>query len=183
MSASIGACERIHQTVVPLNYARHALRSLTIWLLSLPFALVKDLGLMTGPILFVISWMLFGVYEIGYSIEDPFQGTLRLSILCDAIRRDVLGDDIIRNTAFVLDKESRKTAVKEVASEINIIEEEEEDDDDEDEGDNTAIKIEEIYIDELGDAVAKENMILNDELVLVSVKANGVPAAFSEVSP
>eukprot|EP00979_Chaetoceros_neogracilis_P013547 scaffold3896_cov235-Chaetoceros_neogracile.AAC.12 len=183
MSASIGACERIHQTVVPLNYARHALRSLTIWLLSLPFALVKDLGLMTGPILFVISWMLFGVYEIGYSIEDPFQGTLRLSILCDAIRRDVLGDDIIRNTAFVLDKESRKTAVKEVASEINIIEEEEEDDDDEDEGDNTAIKIEEIYIDELGDAVAKENMILDDELVLVSVKANGVPAAFSEVSP
>jgi len=46
---------------------------------------------MTGPILFVISWMLFGVYEIGYSSEDPFQRTLRLSILCDDIRRDALG--------------------------------------------------------------------------------------------
>ena len=104
LSRAIGACERIHQTVVPLNYARHALRSLTMWLLSLPFALVKDLGLMTGPILFVVSWMLFGVYEIGYSIEDPFQGTLRLSILCDAIRRDVLGDELIRNTAFTLNE-------------------------------------------------------------------------------
>jgi len=38
--------------------------------------------------------------EIGYTIEDPFQGSLRLSIICDAIRRDVLGDEIIRNTAF-----------------------------------------------------------------------------------
>ena len=44
--------------------------------------------------------MLFGVYEIGYSIEDPFQGTLRLSILCDQIRRDVLDNEIIMNSAY-----------------------------------------------------------------------------------
>lgn len=105
LSRAIGGCERIHQTVVPLNYARHALRSLAVWLLSLPFALVKDLGLLTGPVLFFISWMLFGVYEIGFRIEDPFQGTLRLSILCDAIRRDVLADELIRDTAFNLDPE------------------------------------------------------------------------------
>jgi predicted membrane chloride channel (bestrophin family) len=170
LSGSIGACERIHQTVVPLNYARHALRSLTMWLLSLPFALVKDLGLMTGPILFVISWMLFGVYEIGYSIEDPFQGTLRLSILCDAIRRDVLGDDIIRNTAFILDKETRKTDVKDVASELKLDEEEEDDDDDDDdelEGDNTVtVEIEEIIIDELGDVVIKESDAVSEECAI-----------------
>lgn len=100
LSQCIGACERIHQTVVPLNYARHSLRSLTLWLLSLPFALIKDLGLLTGPVLFLVSWLLFGVYEIGYSIEDPFQGTLRLSILCDTVRRDVLADEFVRETAF-----------------------------------------------------------------------------------
>jgi predicted membrane chloride channel (bestrophin family) len=103
LSKCIGACERIHQTVVPLNYARHSLRSLTLWLLSLPFALVKDLGLLTGPVLFLVSWLLFGVYEIGYSIEDPFQGTLRLSILCDTVRRDVLADEYLRETAFLND--------------------------------------------------------------------------------
>lgn len=81
LSRCIGGCERIHQTVVPLNYARHSLRSLTLWLLTLPLALVKDTGILTGPVLFLVSWLLFGVYEIGYSIEDPFQGTLRLSIM------------------------------------------------------------------------------------------------------
>ncbi|KAL7452678.1 hypothetical protein ACHAWC_004401, partial [Mediolabrus comicus] len=107
LSRSIGACERIHQTVVPLNYARHALRSLTVWLWTLPFVLVKDLGLLTGPVVAVLSWILFGVYEIGSRIEDPFQGTLRLSIYCDAIRRDVLTDAIARDTAFELEDETK----------------------------------------------------------------------------
>jgi hypothetical protein len=63
------------------------------------------LGLLTGPIIAIIAWILFGVYEIGTRIEDPFQGTLRLSIYCDAIRRDVLADAIVRDTAFALDGE------------------------------------------------------------------------------
>jgi len=110
LSRSIGACERIHQTVVPLNYARHALRSLTVWLWTLPFVLVKDLGLLTGPVVAVLSWILFGVYEIGSRIEDPFQGTLRLSIYCDAIRRDVLADAIARDTAFDLEEKGKSSA-------------------------------------------------------------------------
>jgi len=110
LSRSIGACERIHQTVVPLNYARHALRSLTVWLWTLPFVLVKDLGLLTGPVVAVVSWILFGVYEIGSRIEDPFQGTLRLSVYCDAIRRDVLADAIARDTAFYLEEETKPSS-------------------------------------------------------------------------
>lgn len=90
LSNAIGECERIHQTAVPLNYARHSLRSLTMWLFTLPFALIRDYGLMTGPIMGATAWLLFGVYQIGHSIEDPFQGTLRLSILCEAIRKDVM---------------------------------------------------------------------------------------------
>jgi predicted membrane chloride channel (bestrophin family) len=117
LSKCIGACERIHQTVVPLNYARHSLRSLTLWLLSLPFALIKDLGLLTGPVLFLVSWLLFGVYEIGYSIEDPFQGTLRLSILCDTVRRDVLADEFLRETAFFTDLDGEEDDDEEYESE------------------------------------------------------------------
>lgn len=100
LSGSIGSCERIHQTAVPLNYARHSLRALTLWLFTLPFSLVDSLRFLTAPAIFLLSWTMYGVYEIGYSIEDPFQGTLRLSVLCDAIRRDVLADEVIRNTAF-----------------------------------------------------------------------------------
>jgi len=100
LTNTVGQCERIHQTAVPLNYARHSLRSLTLWCITLPFALVKDLGLMTGPAMGIMAWLLFGVYQIGYSIEDPFQGSLRLSALCDAIRRDVIGESSVRNTAY-----------------------------------------------------------------------------------
>jgi len=175
LSATIGACERIHQTVVPLNYARHALRSLTMWLLSLPFALVKDLGLITGPVLFIISWMLFGVYEIGYSIEDPFQGTLRLSILCDAIRRDVMGDEIIRNTAFTLDKE-----VGEVAAEL---EDEEEEDEEDADADDLAVEIEEILIDELGNVLEKESTSVEEKFVSSTPTNADLCSILSEVSP
>ena len=198
LSQSIGACERIHQTVVPLNYARHALRSLTMWLLLLPFALVNQLGLMTGPILFVISWMMFGVYEIGYSIEDPFQGTLRLSILCDAIRRDVLGDELIRNTAFVLDKEAIKSDVKEIAvksdvkddsSETSVVEkmvvyddDDDDDDDDEFEADDVAVEIEEIHINELGDFVVQQSEEMEEEFVQAN-GSNSSVGEFSEIAP
>jgi Bestrophin, RFP-TM, chloride channel len=110
LTNAIGECERIHQTAVPLNYARHSLRSLTIWLFTLPFALVKDLGLLTGPATAITAWVLFGVYQIGHSIEDPFQGSLRLSMLCDAIRRDILGDNHVnvghRASAFALEQEN-----------------------------------------------------------------------------
>jgi len=103
----IGQCERIHQTAVPLNYARHSLRSLTVWLFTLPFALTRDLGLFTAPVIAVTAWLFFGVYQIGYSIEDPFQGSLRLSILCDAIRQNVMAQcSTMRESAFCLDADN-----------------------------------------------------------------------------
>ncbi|KAI2489299.1 chloride channel [Fragilaria crotonensis] len=91
LSQCIGECERIHQTTVPLNYARHSLRSLTLWLATLPFCLISEFGIITGPVVGAMAWLLLGVYQIGFTIEDPFQGSsLRLSLLCDAVYRDVM---------------------------------------------------------------------------------------------
>ena len=64
LSQCIGQCERIHQTAVPLNYARHSLRSLTLWLFTLPFTILGDLGLLTGPVMGAIAWLLLGVYQV-----------------------------------------------------------------------------------------------------------------------
>jgi len=100
LANAIGSCERIHQTAVPLHYARHALRSLTVWIVTLPFSLVKDFGMLTGPVTAMVAWLLFGVYQIGHSIEDPFQGSLRLSTLCEDIRQDILEDADVRESAF-----------------------------------------------------------------------------------
>jgi len=110
LSQCVGECERIHQTAVPLNYARHSLRSLTLWLFTLPFALVDGFGLLTGPVMGLAAWLLYGIYQIGYQIEDPFQGSLRLNTLCDAVFRDVMyGTDSHnrRITAFVETDEER----------------------------------------------------------------------------
>ena len=71
-------------------------------MLSLSTASQLDLAVVA-----VLAWCLFGIYEIGTRIEDPFQGTLRLSVYCDAIRRDVLADSIARDTAFILDDEPK----------------------------------------------------------------------------
>jgi predicted membrane chloride channel (bestrophin family) len=65
LTVCVGECERIHQTAVPQNYARHSLRSLTIWLWTLPFCLVQELGWFTVPVMGVTAWVLFGVYQIG----------------------------------------------------------------------------------------------------------------------
>lgn len=80
LSSIIGSCERLVQTPVPLSYARHTSRFLTLYLWSLPMVLVSDLApvplvLVTG----LCTWALFGILEIGLLIEDPFQRVLKTS--------------------------------------------------------------------------------------------------------
>ncbi|GMH79174.1 hypothetical protein TrLO_g13591 [Triparma laevis f. longispina] len=101
LSDAIGQCERIVQTPVPLNYARHTIRFLTAWCLTLPFAVCGEFGLATGPVMSVVAWTLFGIYEIGVQIEDPFQRTLKLSVICEGIEKEVVGEQWrARKSAF-----------------------------------------------------------------------------------
>ncbi len=81
LSSIIGACERLVQTPVPLSYARHTSRFLTLYLWSLPMVLVADF---TGPLLSLVSgfvcWCLFGilgacVYLFLYSVGGAGLGT------------------------------------------------------------------------------------------------------------
>ena len=89
LSKYVGECERIHLTHVPLHYARHCLRVLTLWLFTLPLAL-RDYEWWTAALCQgITAWLLYGIYQIGHKIEGPFQGSLRLSTLCDGIYRNV----------------------------------------------------------------------------------------------
>ena len=60
LSSYIGACERLLQTPVPLNYARHTSRFLTLWCLTLPVSLVGSMGLLVVPVTAFVTWCLFG---------------------------------------------------------------------------------------------------------------------------
>mmetsp|Transcript_2608 Transcript_2608/g.5975 ORF Transcript_2608/g.5975 Transcript_2608/m.5975 type:complete len:544 (+) Transcript_2608:299-1930(+) len=85
----IGACERIVQTPVPLNYARHTSRFLTFWCLTLPLALVGDMGMAVVPVTALVVWAMYGIQEIGLMIEEPFRRSLSLHVFCNTIYHDV----------------------------------------------------------------------------------------------
>ncbi|CAE7172279.1 unnamed protein product [Symbiodinium pilosum] len=89
LSSTIGACERLVQTPVPLSYVRHTSRFLSLFMLTLPFALVDVLGPYTVPVTCFASWALFGIFEIGLVIEDPFQGVLKVEVIADTLQVDI----------------------------------------------------------------------------------------------
>jgi ion channel-forming bestrophin family protein len=70
----VGACERIHRTPLPFAYVVHLRRALVIYCSTLPFALLSNFGWATVPVVFAVSYVLFGIEEIGVEIEDPFEG-------------------------------------------------------------------------------------------------------------
>ena len=90
LTEAVSECERINHTSVPLNYARHSLRGLTIWLFTLPISLLPTYDWWTPPIMGLTAWLYYGIYQIGYIVEDPFQRTIRLTTICDTIYRDVI---------------------------------------------------------------------------------------------
>lgn len=89
LSQTIGQCERIVQTPVPLTYVRHTSRFLSLFMFTLPFALVGHLGAITVLVTMVASWALFGILEIGLMIEDPFRRVLKVEVVADTLERDI----------------------------------------------------------------------------------------------
>ena len=94
---TLGACERILRTPMPLAYAIHLRQLLFIYCLLLPFQVVEELRWWTAPANALVSFTLFGIEAIGVEIENPF-GTdpndLPLDTICDTIERNI--DDLIR---------------------------------------------------------------------------------------
>jgi ion channel-forming bestrophin family protein len=94
-----GACERIRSTPAPFGYVVHLRRALFLYCLTLPLALIRNYGWETVPVTLVISYILFGIEEIGVEIENPFElmiNDLPLESICETIDRDLGG--IINST-------------------------------------------------------------------------------------
>ncbi|MEA5576850.1 bestrophin family protein [Anabaena sp. UHCC 0451] len=92
MIESLGHCERILTTPLPLAYFIHLKQLLLIYCLLLPFQLVKDLGWATGLVVGLISFTLLGIEEIGIEIENPFgydTNDLPLDAICDLTKYEI----------------------------------------------------------------------------------------------
>ena len=88
LGRSLGGCERLLSTPIPLSYTRHTSRTLALWLLFLPLALWSSMGPCVVPAIFVTTYLLLGIDEIGIQIEQPFE-VLPLHLLAAILTRDV----------------------------------------------------------------------------------------------
>jgi len=88
---SQGGCERILKTPIPFAYAVHIKQLLLIYLFTLPFALVTDMGWVSIPTAAVIAFGMLGIEEAGVEIEDPFgddPNDLPVENICSVVERD-----------------------------------------------------------------------------------------------
>ncbi|MEQ9371446.1 bestrophin family protein [Coleofasciculus sp. F4-SAH-05] len=93
----LGMCERILKTPIPLAYSIHLKQLLLIYCLSLPFPMVNELNWLTGVVVGVISFAVFGIEEIGIEIENPFgydTNDLPLETICTTMQHNI--EDLIR---------------------------------------------------------------------------------------
>jgi len=64
--------ERIVNTPIPKSYSIHLKQCVTMYLFSLPFVLVKELGWATVPVVTVVAFTFMGIETIADIIEMPF---------------------------------------------------------------------------------------------------------------
>ncbi len=72
MVDTMGSCERILKTPIPLAYAIHLRQLIFLYCFITPFQLVHTLHLVTPFVVAVIAFTVFGIEEIGVEIENPF---------------------------------------------------------------------------------------------------------------
>lgn len=91
-----GGCERIVKTPLPFAYMLHLRRTLILFILALPFALVETFGWATVPVILLIAHTFLGIEEIGVEIEEPFgteDNDLPLEDISEGIARIL--DDLV----------------------------------------------------------------------------------------
>lgn len=93
MSTVLAGCERIANTPVPFAYTLILHRTVYLFCIMLPFALVVDLHYMTPFISVLISYTFISLDTLAEELEDPFgteNNDLPLDAICNAIEIDLL---------------------------------------------------------------------------------------------
>lgn len=92
-----GACERIKNTPLPMNYQYFTKVFLYVFILVLPFCLIGDFSKMNVcfmliPICFMICFVFAVMNKVGEINENPFENNISdipMTALCNTIERDL----------------------------------------------------------------------------------------------
>ncbi|KAI8837825.1 Bestrophin/UPF0187 [Chytridium lagenaria] len=119
---NITGMDRILSTRIPHAYGLHLRQVLVLYCFFLPFQIMAGLGWYTGPCLMLVSFVLFGIENLGLEIENPFgydPNDLPLDRYCETIKREV--DDLIRTRRPITLEDEHfdfKTFLKDVQDDI-----------------------------------------------------------------
>jgi len=90
----LGACERIRSSPLPLAYRIEIRRFILLFLLTLPFALLEEIGWLTPLATMLVAAPILALDKIGTELQFPFSPTslnnLPLDQLCLKIETDLL---------------------------------------------------------------------------------------------
>jgi ion channel-forming bestrophin family protein len=87
-----GACERILKTPLSPSWRRFIRQSITIYLITLPWGLVKDLSWFAVPTVMLVSYFMIGMETTAEDVEQPFgldADDLPLDDICATIEKSV----------------------------------------------------------------------------------------------
>ncbi|SNY69899.1 bestrophin family protein [Enterobacter sp. CC120223-11] len=93
MSGVLAGCERIANTPVPFAYSLILHRTVYLFCIMLPFALVSDLHYMTPFVSMLISYTFISLDVLAEELEEPFgveNNDLPLDAISNAIETDLL---------------------------------------------------------------------------------------------
>lgn len=93
MAVVLSGCERIFTTPLPFAYSLILHRTVYLFCIMLPFALVVDLHFMTPFVSVLISYTFISLDTLAEELEDPFgeeDNDLPLDAICNAIEIDLL---------------------------------------------------------------------------------------------
>ena len=90
----LGGCERIRKTPLPRAYAVLIRQFIVLFLLTLPFALLKKVGSLTPLVTLLVAYPILALDEIGDALQSPFSARSRnhlpLDDICSTIEEDLL---------------------------------------------------------------------------------------------
>jgi putative membrane protein len=87
-----GACERIKNTPIPFSYSTFIKKFIFIYVMTLPFGYVFNLGYFIVPVVAFVFYVLVSLELIAEEIEDPFgedENDLPTDIMAQNIKKNV----------------------------------------------------------------------------------------------
>lgn len=89
---SMGACERIKNTVFPATYSLYIHIALNFFILLLPFGLIEFFGFMEVPLVVAIAALFLLIEKMAIHLQDPFDNKptdTPMNAICRTIERDL----------------------------------------------------------------------------------------------